>query len=190
MIGMLAWTPVSGVLGEDEEPLRSTLFSCGTDPEADRTFLDLSGVELDYNSFADLRFEQRANDDTVVYSFPSAGIDSKTAFLFSHSDGQEGYLVSVRWVDDGTDYVYYSLNIPPDPEEEDDMGGADAGLTVSRDGKRVDSISCIERPYMFISYMRDAMSCDTQNPYGEGACGENPVMRSEALDVSTLGLVR
>ena len=190
MIALLSWAPVTGVQADDEEPPRATLFSCGTDPEGDRTFLNLSGIELDYDSFTDLRFEQRADDETIVYSFPPAGIDTKTAFLFSHSDGPEGYLVSIRWVDAGTDYVYYSLNIPPNPDEADDMGGADAGLAISRGGQLVDSISCVERPYMFIGYMRDAMSCDMQNPYGEGACGEDPVMRNVPLEVGRLGLPR
>lgn len=187
---LLAPALAAPVMAQDEEADRPTLFNCGTDPDEDRTFLDLSGVELDYDSYTDLRFESRSDsDDLVTYSFPPEGADSKTAFLFSHSTGPEGYLVSIRWVDQGTNYVYYSLDIPPDPAVEDDAGGGDAGLAISRDGKLIERISCIERPYMFISYMRDAMSCDVDNPYGEGACGESTWLRDQPLDVTTLGIV-
>lgn len=173
-----------------EEDYRAPLFTCGTDPDNDSSFLDLSGVELDFDSYTDLRFEQRADGgERVVYAFPPEGPDGKTAFLFSHSTGPEGYLVSIRWVDGDTDYVYYSLAIPPEPGVEDDMGGSEAGLAISRDGELVERIACAEAPYMFITYMRHAMSCDTQNPYGEGACGESTWLRDEPLDVETLGIV-
>lgn len=180
------------VLAEDEEdpPYRPTLFSCGTDPEQDRSFLNLSAIELDYNRYTDLRFERlEDNGERVVYAYPPEGIDSKTAFLFSHSDGPEGYLVSVRWIDGGRNYVYYSLAIPADPDVEDDAGGGAAGLVISQDGKLIEQVDCAERPYMFISYMRDAMSCDTDNPYGLAACEEYSVKRETPLDVETIGIV-
>jgi len=194
LIALVLLSPLAAgpALAEDEAEAadRPTLFSCGTDPVNDSSFLDLSGVELDFDSFADLRFEQRAeNGDKIVYSFPPAGTDSKTAFLFSHSTGPEGYLVSIRWVDGDNDYVYYSLDIPPDPGVADDAGGGAAGLAISRKGELVERISCAERPYMFISYMRHAMSCDVGNPYGEGACGESTWLREQPLDTDRLGIV-
>lgn len=172
---------------EDDPHL--TLFSCATDGEADMGFLSLSGVEHGTAAWTDLRFDRLANGDgSPVYRF-DPGADYKTAFLFSHSDGPEGYLVSIRWTDQETDYVYYSLDIPPDPNLGDDLGGGEAGLTVSKDGALVERVACTERPYMFIGYMRDAMSCDVDNPYGEVACGEATPVRPVPLDVEQLGVV-
>ncbi|MEO7222486.1 MAG: hypothetical protein ABIY37_08435 [Devosia sp.] len=169
---------------------RQILFSCGTGEVDDRGFLNLSGVPEDYDTWVDLRFERTADGDGhLVYSFPPEGLDYKTAFLFSHSDGPGGYLVSIRWKDDGINYVYYSLAIPPDPNAEDDMGGGYARLATSKDGKLVERVTCIERPYMFISYMRDAMSCDLANPYGEAACQDDTYDRDEEIDVEKIGIV-
>jgi hypothetical protein len=173
--------------GEDEG--RQTLFSCGTDEVDDAGFLNLSGIPADDGIWVDLQFEQTANGDGhPVYSF-LPGDSYKTAFLFSHSDGPGGYLVSIRWVDAGLNYVYYSLAIPLDPADENDAGGGAAGLVISKDGKLVARVACAERPYMFISYMREAMSCDLANPYGEPACQDGAYDRAEALDVDTIGIV-
>ena len=177
-------------MAQDDEG-RLTLFSCGTDPVNDEGWLDLNGIPSDYDTWGNLRFERSADGTgEIEYSFPPEGTNSKTAFLFSHSDGPEGYLVSIRWEDQGRNYVYYSLDIPPDPEIEDDMGGGEAGLVVSENGTLVDRIDCTERPYMFISYMREAMSCDLSNAYGPAACEDDTYERTVPLDVSTIGIVR
>ncbi|MEO6013290.1 MAG: hypothetical protein ABIQ30_06865 [Devosia sp.] len=165
-----------------------TLFSCTTDAVDDAGYLSLEGVEVDYKTWKDLRFVQKANGDgRELYRFEPK--DYKTSFLFSNSDGPEGYLVSIRWVDRGTNYVYYSLYVPPDPAVEDDMGGGEAGLVVSKDGKLIDRADCTERPYMFISYMQSAMSCDINNPFGEAACSADKVYnRTEPFDIGTIGI--
>jgi hypothetical protein len=151
--------------------------------------LSLSGTEQDVGTWTDLRFDRLANGDGhLEYRF-DPGVAFKTAFRFSHSNGPEGYLVSIRWADQGRDYVYYSLAIPPDPNLGDDTGGTDAGLAISQDGKLVKQVRCIERPYMFISYLRGAMSCDAGTPYEEAACVEPPPVRTVPLDVEHLGLV-
>jgi hypothetical protein len=172
------------------EEQRQTLFSCGTDSAEDDGFLDLSGTPDDPDTWVGLRFERTANGNgELIYSFPPQGTDYRTSFRFSHSNGPEGYLVSVRWHDRDLSYVYYSLDIPPDPGIEDDVGGGDAGLVISKDGTLVERISCVERPYMFISYMRDAMSCDEANPYGPAACSEDGAERTVPLDVDAIGIV-
>ncbi len=169
---------------------RQTLFSCGTDPVDDAGFLDLNGIPEDNGTWVDLRFDQTAEGDGhLTYSFPRGGVDYRTAFLFSHSNGPEGYLVSIRWKDEGLNYVYYSLAVLPDPAVEGDAGGGEAGLVISQHGKMLEFVQCIERPFMFISYMRSAMSCDTANPYGPEACTENGAERKAPLDVQTIGVV-
>jgi hypothetical protein len=180
--------PVAPAQAQEAE--HQTLFSCGTDPVNDQGWLALSGIPQDDGSWTDLRFERHAGTDgELVYSFPPDGTDYRTAFLFSHSNGPSGYLVSIRWVDQGTNYVYYSLAIPPDPEVEDDMGGGNAGLAVSKDGTLIERIECAERPYMFISYMRESMSCDLANVYGEAACADDTYDHGDEIDLDAIGIV-
>jgi hypothetical protein len=169
---------------------RQSLFTCGTDAVDDRGFLNLSGIPGGNGDWIDLRFDRTDDGDGhLTYSFPRGGTDTRTAFLFSHSDGPEGYLVSIRWVDQGLNYVYYSLALPPGPDDENDAGGGDAGLVISKRGRQIERVPCVERPHMFISYLRDATSCDKANPFGEAACRDDPYNRTEALDTGTIGLV-
>ena len=63
-------------------------------------------------------------------------------------------VASVRWKDGDTNYVYYSLDIPLVTDADDDVGGGEAGLVISKDGRLVERVACQERPYMFISYLR------------------------------------
>lgn len=191
LLSVLSAAPAAardGHPGEDEG--RQTLFSCTTDEVDDAGFLNLSGVPQDDGIWVDLQFDRTADGDGhLLYSFPPEGVDDKTAFLFSHSNGPGGYLVSIRWVDKGVNYVYYSLDIPPDPAVEDDAGGGMAGFAISQDGKLIERADCDERPYMFISYMREAMSCDLANPYGEAACQDDTYDRTEEIDTDTIGIV-
>jgi hypothetical protein len=69
------------------------------------------------------------------------------------------------------------------------MGGGPAGLVTSRDGTLVERISCIERPYMFVSYMREAMSCDVANPYGAAACADESFERDDEIDPEAIGVI-
>jgi hypothetical protein len=69
------------------------------------------------------------------------------------------------------------------------MGGGYAGLAVSKDGALIERIDCAERPYMFISYMRESMSCDLANPYGEAACADDTYDHGDEIDLDTIGIV-
>jgi hypothetical protein len=182
--------PALALGGAAHAASRQALFSCGTDGTEDRGFLELGGIPEDSGNWVDLRFDRRADGDGhLVYSFPRGGVDSRTAFLFSHSDGPEGYLVSVRWRDEGYDYVIYSLAIRPDPSDENDMGGGDAGLVISSHGRLIDRVPCSERPSMLIASMRGTMACDDASLYGEEACAADPVQRTEPLDLEAIGIV-
>jgi hypothetical protein len=182
---MIALTWAVPAFAQDEE-MRAPLFICGTGADALEGSLQLSGVETDNGDFVDLRFEQRIGED-VAFAFPPEGTDSKTAFLFAHSDGPDGYLVALHFAADGKTYELYSLAQPPDPASEDDLGGSVAGLEVRQDAAIVEDISCGERPTLFPSYILAATSCDVANPLGEAACGEEPAMRTEPLTLPGLG---
>jgi hypothetical protein len=170
-----------------QEEGRLPLFNCYIGDEADQGWLQLDGVLLESGIYSDVRFE-RNHGGVLELSFPPPSVEGKTAFLFSHSEGPEGYLVTLRWRQMGTDYELYSLYSPP--REEGDAGGGPAGLGVSKDGKRIVDVPCNGGPYMFIEYMREATSCDAANPYGLDACGRDAPRRAVPLDVDALGVVQ
>ena len=165
---------------------RQTLFSCGVDPVDDVGFVALKASPVEGDRFGDLRFERIANDLSKTYAYPRDG--EAGDFLFSHSDGDDGYLVSVRWSDAGLDRVLYSLYVRPDPAIENDIGGGIAGLATSKEGILIERVECAERPEMFITYLRLSTRCDVQAFDGDG-CGEDPHARAGRLSRERLGLV-
>ena len=190
MVLLAGILPALALGGAAHAASRQALFSCGTDETEDRGFLGLSGIPEDSGNWVDLRFDRRADGDGhLVYSFPRGGVDSRTAFLFSHSDGPEGYLVSVRWRDENYNYVLYSLAVSPDPGDENDMGGGEAGLAMSSHGRLIDRVPCSERPDMLITSMRGTMACDDAGPHGKAACAADPMQRTEPLDLETIGII-
>lgn len=183
VLGALSASPA---LAQNEEN-RGPLFVCGTGADASERSLYLSGLQSDDGTFSDLRFDELVGADTAL-SYPPAGTDPKTAFLFSHSAGPEGYLVTLRFADQGRDYEIYSLATPPaDPDNDEDMGGYSAGLDIRENGALVQQIACAERPTMFATYIRDVVGCDEANPLGAAACVEEPPTRTAPLNLDELG---
>ncbi len=175
-----------------DDGARSPLFLCGTGEDAQAGQLSLSGVPAESGTFTQLRFERRSGD-AVVESFPPDGagpVDAKTTFLFAHSDGPEGYLVTVRFKVGDEDYELYSLDPPPGDTDDTDTTGAAAGLGISRNGQAVETIACGEAPTLFVSDLKAATGCDTANPMGNAGCDDDPPVRNADLDPKTLGVVR
>jgi hypothetical protein len=170
-----------------QEDGRLPLYSCGLGEHGEQGWIQLDGVALKSGPYADLRLEVRTAS-TLEFSFPPPGVDGKTAFLFSHSNGPEGYLATLRFVDRGTNYVLYSLYTPPDPNDPSDAGGGPAGLVSSRDGRLIKAIECVGGPYEFIEYMRESTSCDTANPLGAAACESYEPKRTAPLDIKRIGI--
>ncbi len=188
-LAALLLAPLPALAQDEAAPYRAQLFVCGTGEDAGDGYLELTGVEDEAGgTFTDLRLEWLDRDEKPLWSFPPAGVDAKTAFLFSHSTGPEGYLVTIRFKDAGTDYTLYSLYVPPDPSDENDAGGGAAGLVSARGGSLVADLQCGEAPYEFIPYMQRSMSCDTANPYGPAGCEENEPTRPAPIDISRIGL--
>lgn len=153
-----------------DEPGRVTLYSCDLGPDADAGFLSLSGVEGDgADGFTALQFTAEMAGEAAI-TVPAVPSPDGRDFLFSNSDGPEGYLVSIRFTDGKTRYRLYSLAIPPDPDDENDMGGAGGGLVVTTADGATHELSCGETPYEFISYMAGAMGCDADPRYGANYC--------------------
>jgi hypothetical protein len=50
----------------------------------------------------------------------------------------------------------------------------------------VEHIGCGERPYVFVTYIHDATSCDEANPLGAAACEVDPPLRTAPLSLEGL----
>lgn len=155
------------------------LFVCGSGPDAAPTNLfELKGVLQSNGAWADLQFTGFGKGMELVHFPPEPG-PGKDNFFFSNSDGPEGYLVEVRFTSGQDAYRLYSLYAPPKVPE-DETGGGEAGLEITGPDGEARKLTCEERPYMFIAYLRDAMSCDFSNPYGAAGCDYQNVPQRKA----------
>ena len=173
MLGRVILTPAVALLSVAalanpslaEEPFR--LFHCAVgDSYSDK--ISLYAHEHEDGSWSDLQFvvEKDGIIRILVKDAPGA---EKSRFLFSNSEGPEGYYAQVRFSQAGRQYRLAMLDIPPDPAEELDMGGRAAGLTVTDPAGASYELPCGETDE-YIGYMQEAMSCDMANRYGAAGC--------------------
>lgn len=159
------------------------LFVCGSGPDAAPTNLfELKGVSQDNGGWTDLQFAGFGEGMEPVIFPPEPG-PGKGNFFFSNSDGPEGYIVNVRFKSGQNVYRLYSLYAPPKiGADEMEMGGGEAGLEITGPDGKARKLVCEEGPYMFIAYMRDAMSCDISNSYGAAGCDNHNVPQRKPDD--------
>lgn len=162
-----------------DEP--QALFTCGSGPDdAPTNRFELKGVPQEEGGWTDLQFIG-FGEGMEPLRFPSKPSPGKGKFFFSNSIGLDGYLVNVRFKNGKNAYRLYSLYVPPKTED-DELGSGEAGLVITGPGGEVRKLTCDERPYMFIAYMHDAMSCDVSNPYGAAGCDYSNVPQRKAGD--------
>jgi hypothetical protein len=157
-----------GPCGDD----RSMLFSCET-ARKDRFITICAREVVQGKTFADTQYIfGRDGQPELIY--PSNPQDGKTRLFFSHRWKGDDYTVSIRFVSGA--YTYRVTSVSHHAESNmDPAGSGPAGVEVTDvTGKRVARIECIERPYMFIDYLRLATACDLAQPLGAAACGEKP----------------
>lgn len=152
-------------LADDRRPL----FVCGSGPDgAPTNMFELTGVLLPSGEWTGLQFSG-FGEGMPPMRFPPEPGSGRNNFFFSNSDGPEGYLVEVHFKSGQNAYRLYSLYTPPkDPDA--GAGGGEAGLEITGPDSKPRRLTCDERPYMFIAYMHDAMSCDVSNPLGAAGC--------------------
>lgn len=159
-----------GICGDD----RQILFSCETGKR--ERYITMCGREVVQDKeWTDTQyiFGTDALNELV---YPENRADGKRRFFFSHQSRGNDYTVSIRFVSAGFTYRIYSISHHA-TSDMDPAGSGPAGVEVTdRTGHRVATIPCIERPYMFIEYLRLATSCDLQHPKGAAACRRNPVV--------------
>ena len=165
------------LLANDPQPL----FVCGSGPDSAPTNLfELKGVLQDDGGWRDLQFTGFGEGMEPMY-FPSEPGAGRDKFFFSNSIGSDGYLVNVRFKSGKNAYRLYSLYVAIETGG-DEMGGSEAGLEITGPDGKTRKLTCDEKPYMFIAYMRDAMSCDLSNPYGAAGCDYSNVPQRKAGD--------
>lgn len=130
--------------------------------------ISLYAVQQNDGTWTDLHFLVKVNG-IINASVSERRNGAQPIFYFSNSDGPEGYLAKVRFNDAGRSYVLAMLDIPPDPNEENDMGGRSAALTITEPGGVSYHFYCGEIEE-HIGLMQEAMACDTTNPYGLAGC--------------------
>jgi hypothetical protein len=99
--------------------------------------------------------------------FPQDATAGKAQLSFSHEQRGSEYRVSVRFSIAG--YVYRVFSNSRGESE------GSAGVSVSnKAGKLLSTVRCAERPQLFVTYLREALACDLDNPHGRLACNEDP----------------
>ena len=162
------------------DDLDAILFSCTTDDRDQGSIsLCLNGPDqLPAVAGAQLRVE---TEEGFSLRYPTSPSTDPAAFGFSHSNGPDGYVVTLHFAQDDADYMMYSLAIPA-AIDGSDLGGGEAGLAMRQpDGTYQRLANCAERPYMFISYMQDAFACDMTTPFGVAACSDDGAVRTAPL---------
>jgi hypothetical protein len=145
------------------------LFVCETDRPG--KYIEIRAIEEEVGkrwSAVQYTFGPEQGPREMVY--PRDASKGAKSLFFSHEYRAGDYYVSIRFSTGGYNYRVYSR-----------AGKREgAGVTVSNArGEIVSEINCIERPYMFPSYLQRALSCDMQNPHGKAACGDNPYKPSK-----------
>ena len=110
------------------------------------------------------------NGEHAELVYPTDARQGASKLFFSHVTEGSIYHVSIRFVSGGFTYLIESFA----DEASDPIGNGSAGVTVTdAAGKKVATINCIEKPYMFPEYLRRALTCDLENPHGKAGCAYN-----------------
>jgi len=141
------------------------LFGCGIDDF--RQFISIYAIQEEDGSWHDLHF-MIERDGIVELSVRETHGAEPRVFYFSNSSGPDGYLAEVRFNHSGREHVLSMLDVPPDTQERDDLGGRVAALAITGQGARQE-LRCGEVDE-YIGYMQEAMACDMANPYGVAGC--------------------
>jgi hypothetical protein len=139
------------------------LFTCETDRAG--KYVTICATEVEPGErWRDIQYRFGAEGQPPELVFPKDPAKGASSLFFSHEKRGDDYRVTVRFSTGGYTYRVFSTT-------GDDL----AGVTVSDvHGKLLSKIKCIERPYVFPSYLQRALACDLANPHGKAACGDAP----------------
>ena len=147
-----------------DDTCRDPLFVCETNRSQKYAMICATEVKAG-ERWKDIQYRFGTEGMKPELVYPARPDQGARSLFFSHTAVGSDYRVSVRFTSGGYTYRVYS-----------NSGQGNAGvLVMDAQGKVLSNVRCIERPYMFPSYMQRALACDTENPHGAAACGDKPL---------------
>ncbi|QIG52087.1 hypothetical protein G5V57_32940 [Nordella sp. HKS 07] len=149
------------------------LFVCETGSAG--KYIEICAVETEAGqSWSNVQY-RFGNDEKTELVYSADAMDGAKKLFFSHVRGKNSYTVNVRFKNGDFTYRVYSVARWEGDEAPAEAMDGEAGVEVKdKKGKQVAVIECIERPMIFPEYLRRALACDADNPYGAKGCAEVP----------------
>jgi hypothetical protein len=172
-IAVFLWPSVT--LACDTDTGEAPLFSCETGTSG--KYIAICAAEVvPGESWRSAQY-QYGTDEKTELVYPADPADGPKKLFFSHTQTAHSYTVNIRFANGGYRYRVFSIAKWEGDEAPAQAMDGDAGVEVrTKGGKLVTMIHCSERPYMFPEYLRRALACDRDNPYGAKGCAEDPPM--------------
>ncbi len=180
---LLAATSLTLAQEDDTENIDTNpvlLLACGTGEDALQGMLTMAADQYEDGSVTNLHFHE-THFGVEAALWPGYGNVPEPAFLFSNSDGPDGYFWDFTSLH-GTDiwHLFYVSVAATEPDEAD---SSVAGLAVvDAAGKLTRKVLCGESPTAYFSDLEPLVGCDQTNPLGSAACSmDNPPRRDKPL---------
>lgn len=170
-LAFLLWPATAQACVSDRN--ETPLFICETG--AAGKHIEICAVETEPGqSWKDVQY-RFGNEEKNELVYPADAAEGTRKLLFSHVRGEHSYTVNVRFENAGYSYRVYSVARWEGDEAPAEALDGEAGVEVKdKNGKQVALIACVERPTIFPDYLRRALTCDPDNPYGAKGCAEVP----------------
>ena len=157
-----AWGLSAG-LAYAREGCESLLFSCETD-RGGKNATVCATEKAEGMGWENIQYQFGKAGEKPELVYPVDPASGASSLYFSHTLHGTDYRVTVRFESGGFSYRLYSHS-----------GQEAAGVQVfDTRHKLVFTARCVERPQMFATYLRRALTCDADSPYGSVACQEYP----------------
>ena len=160
ILSVIAFVLIFGGLAHSQEP--RPLFVCETNQN--EKYLAIYGIEQGPDEpWTDIQYRFGTEGQPPEMVFPKDPAKGAKSLFFSHRYlKNKDYYVSVRFVSGGYTYRVFSRS----------KDGAGVTITDAKGKEHI--VACIERPYMFPTYLQRSLACDMKNPQGKGGCGRDP----------------
>jgi alpha-tubulin suppressor-like RCC1 family protein len=134
------------------------LFSCVT--AVGRT-IQVCGTQADdVSKWSNIHYRFGPMHGPPELMYPADPENAPPSLFYSEEVHKGEHYASIRFTNGAYTYrVLYALG-----------GGGEVEVSDAR-GKVLSSIPCAERPYLFDSYLKENLPCDTKNPNRSGRCG-------------------
>jgi len=144
------------------------MFACETEKAG--KYISICATEVEPGTrWEDIQYRFGLEKEVPELVFPADASKGNPQMYFSHIKRGDDYRVSVRFSIGRYRYRVFSTT-------GDDLAGVEVA---DGQGKILSTIRCVERPYVFPTYLQRALPCDLENPHGEAACGDRPFVEKK-----------